>query len=110
MNRAETVFQNPGFQEDTVGKINNFTGAHLTANTYYFRPGQMTNYQTPRQGDEVFIVLQGQGQFHLNNGSEEVIDVASGSIIYVPTGVKYKAVNSGQTDMVCTCVCHPQHQ
>jgi mannose-6-phosphate isomerase-like protein (cupin superfamily) len=36
-----------------------------------------------------------------------VIDVAPGSIVYVPTGVQYKAVNSGSAEMICTEVCHP---
>jgi len=109
MNRAETVFQHPAFDEQAVGKINNFTGADLTTNTYYFRPGQTMTYHAQHAGDHVYVVLSGQGQFYLNNGMEAVIDVAPGSIVYVPTGVSYRAVNSGQNDLVCTEVCHPNH-
>ncbi|MGZ4032283.1 MAG: cupin domain-containing protein [Tumebacillaceae bacterium] len=109
MSRPETVFNNPAFDEQNVGKINNFTGADLTTNTYYFRPGQVQNYQARRSGDQVYVVLSGQGPFYLNNGNEEVVDVAPGSIVYVPTGVQYKAVNNGQSEMICTEVCHPNH-
>jgi mannose-6-phosphate isomerase-like protein (cupin superfamily) len=109
MNRAETVFNNPQFDDKNVGKINNFTGADLTTNTYFFRPGQAMDYQARQLGDQVYVVLSGEGQFHLNNGTEEVIDVAPGSIVYVPTGVQYKAINSGSAEMICTEVCHP-HQ
>jgi mannose-6-phosphate isomerase-like protein (cupin superfamily) len=108
MNRAETVFNNPAFTESQVGKVNNFTGADLTTNTYYFRPGQAMNYQGTRPGDQVYVCLSGSGQFHLNNGTEEVVDVAPGSIMYVPTGVSCKIINNGQDEMICTEVCHPQ--
>ena len=107
MSRAETVFNNPVYDDQRVGKINNFTGADLTTNTYYFRPGQQIEYPARPTGDQVYVVLSGQGQFHLNNGDESVVDVAPGSIIYVPKGVQYRAVNSGQSDLICTEICHP---
>jgi mannose-6-phosphate isomerase-like protein (cupin superfamily) len=110
MNRAETVFQNPVYSESAVNKINNFTGADLSTNTYYFKAGQATDYQAGRSGDQVYVVLSGQGQFYLNNGIEESVDVAPGSIVYIPTGVSYKMVNNGQQEMICTEVCHPNHK
>jgi mannose-6-phosphate isomerase-like protein (cupin superfamily) len=108
MNRAETVFQNPAYDESQVGKVNNFTGADLTTNTYYFRPGQALNYPGNRPGDQVYVCLSGTGQVYLNNGAEEVIDVAAGSIVYVPSGVSAKMVNNGASELICTEVCHPQ--
>lgn len=109
MNTAETVFQHAAFSDQQVGKVNNFTGRDLTTNTYYFRAGQAMDYQTRPGGDQVYVVLSGQGQFYLNNGTEERIDVTTGSVVYIPTGVKYRMVNSGQADMICTEVCHPNH-
>jgi len=107
MNRAETVFQNPAFGDSAVGKVNNFTGADLTTSTYYFRPGQAMGSQNSTTGDLVYVVLSGSGQFHLNNGMEEIIDVAPGSIVYVPSGVRCRAVNNGGEELICTEVCHP---
>ena len=109
MSRAETVFQHAVYEEQTVSKVNNFTGQDLTANTYYFKPSQTMGYRTPASGDEVFVVLQGQGQFILNNGQEEKIDVETGSIMYIPRGVQYKISSSGTGEMICTGVCHPPH-
>lgn len=106
-NRAETVFHNPAFEEKSVGKINNFTGADLTTNTYYFRPGQAIQSQGARPGDQVYVCLSGTGQFHLHNGLDEAVDVAAGSIMYVPTGVSYRIVNNGSDEMICTEICHP---
>lgn len=109
MSRAETVFQHPFFDDQTVVKVNNFTGQDLTTNTYYFKPGQTLSYQTSAGGDQVFVVLQGQGQFHLNNGQEERIDVEHGSIVYIPEGVKYKIVNTQAAEMICTGINYPLH-
>lgn len=109
MTKAETVFQHAEYDDRFVAKVNNFTGLNLTTNTFYFKPGQSLGYQAPAGGDEVFVVLQGQGQFYLNNGQEEAIDVENGSIVYIPNGVKYKIVNAHSTEMVCTAVNHPPH-
>ncbi|MFC4767654.1 cupin domain-containing protein [Effusibacillus consociatus] len=107
MSKAETVFQHAVFDDQSVTKLNNFTGQDLTANTYYFKAGQTMGYQTPKGGDEVFIVLQGQGQFHLNNGQEETIDVETGSVMYIPQGVQYKITNTQAGEMICTGIHHP---
>ncbi|GAX91323.1 cupin domain-containing protein [Effusibacillus lacus] len=109
MSKAETVFQHAVFDDHSVSKVNNFTGQDLTTNTYYFKPGQSMGYMTPLGGDEVFVVLQGQGQFHLNNGQEETIEVEPGSIMYIPAGVKYKISNTHAGDMICTGIHHPPH-
>ncbi|WP_018132669.1 cupin domain-containing protein [Effusibacillus pohliae] len=109
MSKAETVFQHAVLDEHSVCKVNNFTGPDLTANTYYFKPGQSLGYRTPLGGDEVFVVLQGQGQFFLNNGQEEAVEVETGSIMYIPAGVKYKITNGHAGDMICTAVQHPPH-
>lgn len=107
MSKAETVFQHAVYEDHTVSKVNNFTGTDLTTNTYYFKAGQSLGYQSPRGGDEVFVVLQGQGQFYLNNGQEEAIDVETGSVMYIPNGVQYKVANHSSSEMICTCICHP---
>lgn len=109
MSKAETVFQHAVYDEQQVVKTNNFTGQDLTANTYYFKPGQVMGYQSQAGGDQVFVVLQGQGQFFLHNGQEETIDVEHGSIVYIPEGVKYKIVNRQNAEMICTGVNHPPH-
>ncbi|BCJ86990.1 cupin domain-containing protein [Effusibacillus dendaii] len=110
MSKAETVFQHAVFDDRSVSKVNNFTGHDLTTNTYYFKPGQSMGYQSTAGGDQVYVVLQGEGQFYLNNGQEETIDVESGSIMYIPKGVSFKIVNNQSSDLICTGVQHPAHQ
>ncbi|HWJ04088.1 MAG TPA: cupin domain-containing protein [Verrucomicrobiae bacterium] len=90
MGKAETVFDQPQFKQDGVNKVNNFTGEDLTTDTYYFQPGQVLEYHRHPQGDQVFFILKGAGKFYLDNGSESVLDVQDGSIIYVPKGIWHK--------------------
>ncbi|MFD2169532.1 cupin domain-containing protein [Tumebacillus lipolyticus] len=110
MNRAETVFQNPAFDDEGVGKVNNFTGADLTTNTYYFRPGQALDFQLRPVGDQVYVVLSGEGQCILDNGQQETISITTGSVVYVPSGVNVKMINTGSGELICTEVCHPSHK
>lgn len=97
---AETVFQDARFSDAGVNKVNVFTGEGLTADTYYFRAGQVLEYHRHPAGDQVFVVLQGEGRFYLDNGTESVIDVAPGSLVYVPAGVWHQLQNAGGGDLV----------
>ncbi|WP_328812217.1 cupin domain-containing protein [Paradesulfitobacterium ferrireducens] len=101
MTNAETVFDKPQFNETRVNKVNNFTGQDLTTDTYYFKPGQVLAYHQHPEGDQVFLILKGEGKFYLDNGSEEVIDVKEGSIVYVPKGVWHKLENTGSEMVAC---------
>ncbi|WP_425803099.1 cupin domain-containing protein [Desulfitobacterium sp. Sab5] len=96
MGKAETVFDQPQFKDNTVNKVNNFTGEDLTADTYYFKPGQILAYHRHPDGDQIFFILKGQGTFYLDNGTEEQIEVREGSIIYVPKGIYHKLEANGE--------------
>ena len=100
MNKAETVFMNPQYNEAAVNKVNNFNGEDLVTDTYYFKVGQILEYHRHPEGDQVFFVLQGTGNFYLDNGTEELVEVAPGSIIYVPAGVWHRLDNTGDNEMI----------
>lgn len=92
MTKTETIFDQPQFNDNAVTKVNNFTGADLTVDTYYFKAGQVLAYHQHPEGDQVFFILRGEGKFFLDNGSESEINVQDGSIVYVPKGVWHKLV------------------
>ena len=94
--KAETVFDNPQYTSDSVNKVNNFTGDDLIAETYYFKPDQILAFHKHPEGDQVFFILKGQGQFFLDNGEEQIIDVTEGSIVYVPAGVWHQLKPNGE--------------
>lgn len=101
MGKAETVFDYPQYKDNAVNKVNNFTGEDLTTDTYYFKPGQILEYHRHPEGDQVFFILKGQGKFFLDNGSESQIDIAEGSIIYVPKGIWHKIEAMGGEMIAC---------
>lgn len=92
MGKAETIFDQPQFKDSAVNKVNNFTGADLTVDTYYFKAGQVLAYHQHPEGDQTFFILKGSGKFYLDNGSESEINVIDGSIVYVPKGIWHKLI------------------
>lgn len=101
LTKAETVFDKPQFTDNTVNKVNNFTGEDLTTDTYYFKPDQVLAYHRHPEGDQVFFILKGQGKFYLDNGTEEAIEVKEGSIVYVPKAVWHKLVATDGEMVAC---------
>ena len=101
MPKAETIFDQPQFSDAGVNKVNNFMGEDLTTDTYYFRPGQTLTYHRHPTGDQVFFILRGKGNFYLNNGSEEIIPVEEGSIVYIPKGVWHQLEAIGGDVVAC---------
>ena len=98
------VLNDSRFNEDTVNKITVIKATDVTADTYYFRPGQVLKYHRHPNGDQVFLVLKGQGRFYLDDGTEKVFDVAEGAIILAPAGVWHQLINTGTVDLVASQV------
>ncbi len=91
------------FQDGGVNKVTIFQGNDITEDTYYFKPGQVLDYHRHPNGDQIFVILKGEGKFYLDSGTEQVIDVSAGSTVFVPAGVWHKLVNGG-AEMVATQV------
>lgn len=53
-----------------------------------------TDGQSPHREDEVYVVLSGRSQF---TAGDEVRDVASGDVIFVPAGVPHRFHDIAQT-------------
>jgi len=103
MSQHVNVIQNPAFKAEAMNKIANFSGGMLGVDTYYFKPGQVLDYHRHPEGDQVFFILQGEGEFYLDNGDgEEKLAVAAGSIVYVPAGTWHKLVNTGNGDLIAS--------
>jgi quercetin dioxygenase-like cupin family protein len=94
MNDVESVFLNPQFRDESPYKRNIFTGLDLSSDAYYLKPKQVVEYHNHPNGDQVFFFLKGSGKFHLDNGTEEIINVSEGSSVYVPAGIWHKITNS----------------
>ena len=60
-------------------------------------PGQeQQKLSIHEDGEEIYYVLQGKGQFVLN---DKVVDVEKDMAVYVTPGTKHRAINTGDEDM-----------
>ena len=74
--------------------------------TYYFLPGQALDYHKHPTGDQIFIVIQGTGEFYLDNGSEKVIKLFPGTVVLAAKDVWHKVVNSSKNILVLSQTTH----
>ena len=86
--------------DNTLSKVVNIKTEQLGADTYYFNPGQKLAYHQHPDSDQIFFVISGKGKFYLDNGVEQVFDVAPGSIVLAPKGVWHQLVNTGTEPLV----------
>lgn len=93
------------YNDVVVPKVSVFAGNDITSESYYFKPSQVLKYHRHPQGEQIFFIIEGEGQFKLDDGNEEVVmDVKPGSAIFVPTGVWHELVNSDKGQMVAVQV------
>lgn len=68
------VLQNKTFTENTVNKVVNLQTDQLSADTYYFKPGQVLKFHEHPGVDQIFYFLEGEGKFYLNiDGSNPLV-------------------------------------
>lgn len=89
-------------KEEAVNKVTQVKTEQLSFDTYYFTPGQVLDYHKHPEGDQIFVVLQGQGQFYLDAGTEEVQDVSTGSVFLAPKDTWHKIVNTGSDVLIAS--------
>ncbi len=59
-------------------------------------PNSRSNRHAHREQEEIFFVLQGEGQIAVGDGE---FDVSEGSCVYVPVGEEHQLIN-GRSDQV----------
>ncbi len=60
--------------------------AHGAMSVSLFAPKE-TDFQTPHEQDEVYIIFSGRGHFARD---EEQVDFAPGDVLFVPAGVEHR--------------------
>ena len=55
---------------------------------------------------ECYVIHSGDGRMF--RGDDEPFDVGPGSVVMIPAGAAQKIENSGNTDLVFSCVCAPR--
>lgn len=95
------VLDNKEFKEDVVNKQVNIKTEQMTADTYYFKPGQVLKYHKHKGADQIFFVLEGHGKFYLNfegGEGEKAFDVKPGSIMLAPADTMHQLENTSDKD------------
>lgn len=61
------------------------------------KPGQAPSYQYHFKREEVWVVVQGEGELKLNN---EITSVFIGQIIHIPVKAKHQIKNNSNEDLI----------
>ena len=77
----------------------------LNINSYFMLPRQLLRLHKHPGSDEVFFVVEGEGQFTVGNNKTMV---KAGSVVYGPADVPHGIVNSGKENMVVVSVQGPK--
>jgi len=88
--------------EKAVNKQTQVKTEQLAFDTYYFKPSQVLEYHKHPNGDQIFVVLQGEGEFYLDDGEEEIKKIAKGSVFLAPKDVWHKIVNTGNEILIAS--------
>ena len=69
-------------------------------------PGVTTALHRIAATVERYVILSGSGRMEVEGLEPE--DVAPNDVIVVPAGATQKIANTGDTDLVCLCICTPR--
>lgn len=95
---SANVVEKKEYSDDLVKKVTYLKTDDLTADTYYFKAGQVLEYHRHPTGDQIFFVQEGTGTFYLDGGEEETVGLCPGSVVLAPKNIWHKVV--AETEMV----------
>ncbi|MFK5951094.1 MAG: cupin domain-containing protein [Methylococcales bacterium] len=70
------------------------------------KPGETTLLHRHIKSEEIYFILQGEGEMFLDN---ELLPVCSGDSICIPPGTKHNIKNTGNEDLKIFCCCSPAY-
>ena len=71
-------------------------------------PGVTTRTHRVAGTVERYVILEGQGQLHVDGLPEQT--VMSGDVVVIPAGVAQAISNTGEADLVFLCICNPRFE
>ena len=71
------------------------------------KPGKATQEHIHSKTEEIYYVLEGEGQMHID-GETRVVRTGDG--IAILPGSKHKIVNTGKTNLIFLCCCVPAYE
>lgn len=93
---------------EAVKRITHIKTPEIIFETYYFLPGQSIDYHKHPEGGQVFIIMQGSGEFYTDtgddNGAETAVKIKTGDYISAPKNSWHKIINTGRNILVISQV------
>jgi mannose-6-phosphate isomerase-like protein (cupin superfamily) len=71
------------------------------------KPGESSLPHRLKTSSEVYIILEGVGEMHIN---EEHEPVSPGQAVFIPPGCWQSIRNTGSIDLIFLCIVHPRWQ
>ena len=90
------------YGDDNFVKTTHIKTEQLSQDTYYFKSGQVLAYHRHPQGDQIFMVQEGEGEYFLDEGSEESVTIKPGFAFLAPKNQWHKIVAT--TDLIVSQV------
>ena len=69
---------------------------NIAAGIVTLPPGQEQHKLSIHEGEEIYFVMEGKGQFVLN---DRVVEIERDTAVYVAPGTKHRAMNKGDREM-----------
>lgn len=95
---------------EATKRITHIKTPKMIFETYYFLPGQIIDYHKHPDGDQIFIVMQGSGEFYTDTGTDTdagvktAIKIKAGDYISAPKNTWHKIINNGNNILVISQV------
>jgi len=94
------IFDSLETAAEATKKITQVKTDELNFDTYYFLPGQILDYHKHPTGDQIFITIQGTGEFYLDANPETVLKLKPGELVLAPKNIWHKIVNTGKNILI----------
>jgi len=70
------------------------------------KPGQKTLLHMHIKSEEIYYIIQGEGDMYLSN---KIFHIISGNTICIPPGTQHCIENTGNDDLKILCCCSPAY-
>lgn len=91
MQRADVVSEKK-FNTEAVHRVTYIKTDKLAQETYYMKPGQVIDYHRHPDGDQIFLVHEGEGTCYNDDGREETTELKPGVVVLAPKNVWHKII------------------
>lgn len=99
------IMEKKTFADGTApSKVGQLKTDELTADTYYFKPGQVLDWHRHPTGDQIFFIQSGTGTFYLqkDGGPEESCKVGPEITIMAEKNVWHKLVADDGIELIAS--------